>query len=151
MFREHPLHGVGGNNYEVAFADARGKFSAQHSDSSLVGMNEELLTVYAHNEYLQMLAELGVVGLLIFILSSLLLAITFWRALKHARLALPALGAGSAMLAFAISSGASGSSFRNFGGSLIFFFAAAIIARISAGAERSSVKIPTKMVYLNGP
>lgn len=151
MFREHPLQGVGGNNYEVAFADARGKFSAQHSDSSLVGMNEDLLTVYAHNEYLQMLAELGIVGLLIFILLSLVLAVILLRALKHAQLALPALGAGSAMLAFAISSGASGSSFRNFGGSLVFFFAAAIMARISAGTERSFWKIPTKLVPLGGP
>jgi O-antigen ligase len=149
MFREHPLVGVGGNNYEVNYAHSREKFSERHPGSSLVGINEDLLTVYAHNEYLQMLAELGVVGLLLFVLLSLLLVLTFWRALKHSQYAMPALGAGSAMLAFAISSGASGSSFRNLGSSLLFFFAAANIARIAAGTKGPSRIIPSKTVYLS--
>ena len=42
------------------------------------------------------------------------------------------------MLAFAVSSGASGSSFRYFGGGLIFCFAAAILTRISAGVKNPS-------------
>lgn len=150
MFRAHPVIGVGGNNYEVNFVAAREKFSADHSGSSLVGMNEDLLTVYAHNEYLQMLAELGAVGLVIFIVLSSLFVLNLWRALRHSRHALPALGAGSAMLAFTVSSGASGSSFRNLGSSLLFFFAGSIIARISADRKSSSGKIPNKIIFLKG-
>ena len=59
MARAHPLLGVGGNNYEVEYATARAQFSARHPNSSLVAMNEHLLTVYAHNEYVQLIAELG--------------------------------------------------------------------------------------------
>jgi Tfp pilus assembly protein PilF len=138
MLRAHPVLGVGGNNYEVAYAEARARFSARHPASPLVGMNEDLLTVYAHNEYVQMLAELGVVGLLLFVLMSCLLVAAFLRALKQASQALAALGCAGGMLAFAVSSGASASSFRYFGGGLVFFFAAAVItnaARRAAGAD----------------
>jgi tetratricopeptide (TPR) repeat protein len=138
MLRAHPLLGVGGNNYETAFAAARAQFSADHPDSQLIAMNEQLLTVYAHNEYLQLLAELGLVGFGLFMLLSLTLARNFWRALKHRHQALPVLGAGGAMLAFAVSSGASGSSFRYFGGGLLFFFAVAIINRVATVARPES-------------
>ena len=149
MARAHPLLGVGGNNYESEYAAARAQFSADHPNSSLIGMNEDLLTVYAHNEYIQLLAELGLVGFLLFLLASLVLVLNFWRAVRHPRLTLPALGAGGAMLAFAISSGASGSSFRYFGGGLLFFFAAAIVVRI-ANAQRSASDKPEKLVQVGG-
>jgi O-antigen ligase len=138
MLRAHPLLGVGGNNYEVAFAEARARFSARHPGSPLVGMNEDLLAVYAHNEYVQMLAELGTVGLLLFVFLSCLLVVAFLRALKHPSQALVVLGCAGGMLAFAVSSGASASSFRYFGGGLVFFFAAAFItnaARHAAGRD----------------
>lgn len=150
MALAHPLLGVGGNNYEVAYPTARARFSAKHPNSSLVGLNEHLLTVYAHNEYVQLISELGVIGFLLFVLFSLLLVATLWRALKQRSQFIPALGAGGAMLAFAVSSGASGSSFRYFGGGLIFFFAAAILGRIAAGAQTSSADKPKKHIYLAG-
>jgi len=148
MARAHPLLGVGGNNYEVAYPTARAQFSARHPNSSLVAMNEHLLTVYAHNEYVQLIAEFGAIGFLLFVLFSLSLVTALWRALKHKSQILPALGAGGAMLAFAVSSGASGSSFRYFGGGLVFFFAAAILTRIAAGTQPSSPGKPTKPVQL---
>ncbi len=151
MARVHPLLGVGGNNYEAAYATARAQFSARHQNSSLVALNEHLLTVYAHNEYVQLIAELGVIGFMLFVLFSLSLIAVLWRALKHPSQMLPALGAGGAMLAFAVSSGASGSSFRYFGGGLVFFFAAAIVTRIAAGAQPSSSDNPKKSVHLVGP
>jgi O-antigen ligase len=150
MAQAHPLLGVGGNNYEAAYATARAQFSAKHQDSSLVSLNEHLLTVYAHNEYVQLLAELGAIGLMLFVLFSLSLVAALRRALKHPSQMLPALGAGGAMLAFAVSSGASGSSFRYFGGGLVFFFAAATLTRISAGIQTSSSDKPKKPIHLVG-
>jgi len=153
MLQAHPMVGVGGNNYETAFAEARAQFSADHPDSPLIAMNEELLTVYAHNEYLQLLAELGLVGFTLFVLLSLLFAANFWRALKHRHQALPILGAGGAMLAFAVSSGASGSSFRYFGGGVLFFFAAAIINRVAGlgtNSPDSSSHKPSPAITLIG-
>ena len=129
MVRSHPILGVGGNNYQVQFAQARAQFAARYPTSPLVAMNEHLLPIYAHNEYVQMLAELGTIGLALFVLFSLALVLNLIRALRVSGHYLPVLGAGCAMLAFAISSGASASSFRYVGGALIFFFAAALITR----------------------
>ena len=131
MFRAHPLLGVGANNYEVAFPAAREQFAANHPGSALVAMNEQLLTQYAHNEYVQILAELGVVGILLFSIFCILLVRTTWRALRHSRNPLLALGAGAGLLAFALSSAASAFSFRWFGSGLMCFFAAAIVSSLS--------------------
>jgi tetratricopeptide (TPR) repeat protein len=138
MFRAHPLTGVGANNYEVAFPGARERFAATHANNSLLGLNEQLLTQYAHNEYVQILAELGLVGMAFFGAFCLLLVRTFWIALRHARSPLPALGAGAGMLAFAVSSFASPFSFRWFGSGLMFFFSAAIVSHYAASAQREA-------------
>jgi O-antigen ligase len=135
MWRESPLTGVGGNNYEIAFAEARAKFAASHPSSEFSNINEGLLAVYAHNEYVQILAELGLVGFLLFVCFCVLLVAVFWRALKGKRGAIVAFGAGGGLFSFALSSGASSSSFRNLGGGLVFFFAAALIARIATHDE----------------
>lgn len=150
MVRAHPVLGVGGNNYEVAYTAARTQFSERHPTSPLVTLNEHLLTVYAHNEYLQILAELGIIGFLLFLLLCLALVAGFARALKQKRQLLPALGAGGAMLAFAISSGASGSSFRYCSGALLFFFSAAIVTRIAAKTEVSPANTASREFHLNG-
>lgn len=135
MLRANPLLGVGANNYETAFPEARTRFAERHPDSALVAMNENLLVVYAHNEYVQLAAELGAIGLALFLLFAAALAYALLRALRHPTKALPALGAGAGMLAFAISSGASASSFRYFGGGLLFFFAASVVARVAASVN----------------
>ena len=142
MFRAHPLLGVGANNYEVRFPIAREQFAARHPDSALLGMNEQLLTQYAHNEYVQILAELGIVGVLLFGAFCLLLARTIWRAIRHSQNPLLALGAGAGLLAFALSSAASAFSFRWFGSGLMCFFAAALVSRFEAegSAKRQSAR-----------
>lgn len=129
IMRAHPLLGAGGNNYQVKFAEGRAEFSARYPKSPLVAVNEHLLPHYAHNEYVQMAAELGIVGFVLFVLFSVGLVTNFVRALRLRGQSLPVLGAGGAMLAFAISSGASASSFRYLSGGLIFFFAAGLISR----------------------
>lgn len=155
MLRANPLLGVGANNYEAAFPEARARFAERHPDSPLVSMTEQLLVVYAHNEYVQLAAELGVIGLALFALFAAALAYTFLRALRHPTKALPALGAGAGMLAFAISSGASASSFRYFGGGLLFFFAASVVARVAASVNtplaeaRDSSPTPTSSLSLS--
>ena len=132
MFRAHPLAGVGANNYEVAFPKAREKFAAAHDGSSLIVLNEHLLTQYAHNEYVQILAELGIVGIAIFAAFCIFLVRAFWKALHTAKRPLLALGAGAGLLAFHLSSGASAFSFRWFGGGLVCFFAAALVSYLAS-------------------
>ena len=131
MFREHPLRGVGANNYELAYPAARAQFSARHPDSSLVGSQEDLIAQRAHNEYIQILAELGLIGFAFFVLFC---AALIWLALKALRSAHNplALGAVCSLTTFAISSGASSVSFRWLGSGLLFFFASAITFRFAS-------------------
>jgi len=136
MVHEHPLHGVGANNYEMAYPAARGQFSAKHPDSKLVNEQEDLLAQRAHNEYVQILAELGLIGFALFLMFSGALIWLAARALRSACNPL-ALGAVSSLTTFAVSSGASSISFRWLASGLLFFFTAAITLRFaSAGAPQ---------------
>ncbi len=135
MLREHPMTGVGANNYDAAYPQARARFALSHSDSPLVAMHEEMLVERAHNEYVQMLAELGLVGFALFLVFCGALIIAAWRALSRSQSAL-APGACCSLLAFALSSGASSASFRWMGGSLLFFMAAALVSRFSVDAAK---------------
>jgi O-antigen ligase len=136
MLRQHPLKGVGANNYDAAYPQARTQFSGRHAASPLVAMHEEMLVERAHNEYVQILAELGIVGFALFLMFCVALTLAAWRALRYSRSAL-APGACCSLLAFALSSGASSASFRWMGGGLIFFFAAALVSRFSASQTQT--------------
>lgn len=144
MWRERPLTGAGANHYGIAFPDARAQFAASHPGSKLVGLNEGHLVIMAHNEYLQILAELGLAGLLLFTLFAASLLWAAWRALKRAQSPVVP-GAISTLAVFAINSGASSVSFRWLASGLIFFFAAALVTRFAgcgtAEHETESLKL----------
>jgi O-antigen ligase len=140
MWREHPFGGVGAGNYNTAYPEARAQFSARHADSDLIAMDEEMLVERAHNEYVQILGELGAFGFTLFIVFAVGLLIAACRVLRRARSPL-ALGAVCSLAAFALSSGASSASFRWMGSGLIFFFAAALVSRFSAKREEARTKI----------
>lgn len=133
MLRARPLTGVGANNYAAAYPEARERFSNAHRDSSLIKMHEEMLAERAHSEYVQIIAELGLVGFTLFALFGVALLRAAWLALKKSSSPLVP-GAVCGMLAFALSSGASSFSFRWMGSGLVFFFAAAIVSRFAVPA-----------------
>lgn len=139
MWRAHPLTGVGASNYDTAYPEARAQFSAKHADSDLITMDEEMLVERAHNEYVQILAELGIVGFALFMVFIAGLLIATWRVLRHARSPL-ALGSVCSLTAFALSSGASSASFRWMGSGLVFFFAAALVQHFSAKHAKAQTK-----------
>lgn len=166
MLRDHPLTGVGGNNYGSAFADARAEYLARHpgtslevalddinlgeyqghrSETILMEMGEQGLVERAHNEYVQILTELGVVGFALFLFFCLALACLAFMALRRTQSMLVP-GALGGMLAFAISSSASSASFRWLGGGLAFFFAAALLTRF-AGSARMSLERKTGVAF----
>ena len=143
MWRDRPMTGVGANNYDTVFPEARARFSANNPDSPLIRLNEGFLVERAHNEYVQILSELGVVGFALFLAFAVALIIAAWRALRHAQNAL-ALGAAASLVAFAISSGASSVSFRWMGSGLVFFFSAALVLHLA-----SSQPVAEKTVALS--
>jgi len=149
MVRAYPLTGVGANNYEVVFPEARAQIVARYPHSRIVEMNEGFLTIRAHNEYVQIAAELGVIGLMLFVAFSAALVWLAARALLRAHSPLVP-GAIASLLTFALSSGASSISFRWMGSGLLFFLAAAIVARFGAnaalrGAEPAMTLAPVLM------
>jgi len=150
MFYAHPFTGVGAGNYEVAFAAGRRDFVARYPDSQLLAAGEERLPQHAHNTYVQVLAELGVIGFAFFGAFCAALVWQARRALQRARNPMLALGASGSLLVFAVSSGASPVSFNWLGSGLVFFFAAAIVLRGAAeGAKDEQVIIaPIRHVRL---
>lgn len=154
MFRAHTLMGVGANNYEIAYPQARAEFSKAHAGSSLITMHEEMSVERAHNEYVQILSELGVIGFALFAAFCAALTCMVWRAVRRSRSPL-ALGSACSMLAFAVSSGASSFSFRWMGSSLLFFFAVALVSHYAANATHRDEKInlttfPARLVTMSG-
>ncbi|MDQ5837405.1 MAG: O-antigen ligase family protein, partial [Acidobacteriota bacterium] len=136
MWRARPLTGVGAGGYDGAFPEARAAFAAGHPDSPLVEINEKFLSAGAHDEYLQILSELGATGLALFLLFCAALVYLAWRALRCSTSPLVP-GAVASLAVFAVSSGASAVSFRWFGSGLIFFFAAALVSHFSRAATHA--------------
>jgi O-antigen ligase len=135
MWRARPLAGVGAGGYDGAFPEARAAFAARRPESPLVEINEKFLSSGAHDEYLQILSELGATGLALFLLFCGALVWSAWRALRASASPL-APGAVASLAVFAVSSGASSVSFRWFGSGLVFFFAAALVAHFARAARR---------------
>lgn len=150
-FRAHPWRGVGANNYEVAFPTARTGFINRYPDLPFIGANEHLLAERAHNEYLQILAELGIVGCALLAPFAVALMWLAWRIVRRGRSFL-ALGACGSLLSFALTSGVTSGSFRWTGSALIFFFAAALVTRFgtkgfssprSASPAQAEITLPS--------
>ncbi|MET0647025.1 MAG: O-antigen ligase family protein [Pyrinomonadaceae bacterium] len=133
MWRAHPVAGVGAGNFSTKLPEARAAFAVRYPDSPLSRLNEKFLNTGAHNEYLQILAETGAAGLALFVAFGAALMWSAWRALRGSRGPL-APGAVASLAVFAVSSGASAVSFRWMGSGLVFFFAAALVTRLSAQA-----------------
>ena len=123
-----PIVGIGSDNYFADYKTLRESFSDRDPENPLLEVGEEFIPERAHNEYLQIFAELGVVGGLL--VSWLLVGIgyMFWLAFKR-KASLLTLGALSGIVAFLAASGASSYSFRFPTNGICFFFLLALASR----------------------
>ena len=67
MFKANPVVGAGADNFGMEVNKYREIYGANNPDDINLKASENELPERSHNEYLQILAELGVVGLLIFV------------------------------------------------------------------------------------
>ncbi|MBS1793860.1 MAG: O-antigen ligase family protein [Acidobacteria bacterium] len=127
-FRDHPLTGIGADNFTPAYRTTRDRYVATHRRDPKLIHYEAILPERAHNEYLQILAELGAPG---FFLFAAFLAGILWLFLRRRKrsVSLVALAAAAGMTAFLVSSAVSSYSFRVPANGVCFFFLLALFTK----------------------
>ena len=143
-FEKKPFFGVGADNFITNYKSARENYAESESDSPNIDLYEEFLPERVHNEYLQILSELGIIG--IFFFGWFLFGIgktVFTTNWKSASLLSIASWAG--IVAFLVSSIASSYSFRVPANGVCFFF----ILAIAAGDWRQNEKNAKEQINLD--
>ena len=124
-FKQNPMLGTGAENFAINYKDARKAVAETHPNDANLALYEEILPERAHNEFLQILAELGIVGVLIFVwLLFGILRLAF--SMRRRKISLLTIAALAGICAFLVSSLASSYSFRVPANGLCFFFVLAI-------------------------
>ncbi len=122
MFKANPLLGDGNGAYNADYAKYRQSFFSKapspfllevHKASEYAQYNSN--STNAHNEYVQMLAELGLIGFVLFIVVCFFILSIFWKT----RSDLWSLGAMCGLLAYAVSSAFTSFSLRAAPGSIL--------------------------------
>ena len=143
MFTGNILKGVGADNFGLEFNKYRASFSSKIDNKAVAEQKEELFPERAHNEYLQILAELGVVGGVFFAWFLLGIArLEFATIAKNKLLKSNILNhaAIAGIAAFLCSSLFSSFSFRLMQNGLVFFFLLAILLKNHLG-KKNQVKV----------
>jgi O-antigen ligase len=140
MFKANPLTGVGADNFGLEFNRYRGVYASANPGDRNLSIAEGEIAERAHNEYLQIAAELGIPGILIFACLLCGIAWMFFRAAKNRRkLSLSTFGALIGIFLFLASSAVTSYSFRLVQNGLAFFILLALAAkRLLSGAAAES-------------
>jgi hypothetical protein len=113
MIATHPLTGVGADNFGAFTNIARADVASRDTTPPQTEIAEDAVLERAHNEYLQILAELGVIGLVLFGIAFGALKLDIFAEFRRRWRLSPMLWAAIAgMTAFAASSMVSSFSFR---------------------------------------
>ena len=136
-FKQSPVSGVGADNFAINYENARRSHAEANPENPQTSLYENYLPERTHNEYLQVLSELGVVG--IFIFGWLLFGILrFAFSLRKKSVTLLSIASFAGIAAFLVSSIASSYSFRVPANGLCFFFLLALLVQSSKFKVQSS-------------
>ncbi|HVE57305.1 MAG TPA: O-antigen ligase family protein, partial [Pyrinomonadaceae bacterium] len=136
-FKQNKLLGTGADNFALDYKNARVSFSALNAENKILEINEDVLPERAHNEYLQILSELGAVGggLFIWLIGGVFCLFVFT---KKAHFSLLSIASAAGIAGFLLSSSASAYSFRVPANGLCFFFLLALGAHGFSKTNRES-------------
>ncbi len=146
MVGAHPWTGVGADNFGMQVNRYREIYGSSHPDDVNLASAEDQIPERAHNEFLQIVAELGIIGGVIFAWLLAGVAIMAFRAIRTVRVG--SLTAASAMLGvvmFLVSSMVSAYSFRVMQNGIVFFFVLAVAAKEIFSASRSESEQPARI------
>lgn len=146
MAADHWLVGVGADNFGITVSETRAVIAAKHPDDRTPTQAEDYLVERAHNEPIQILDELGSVGLAIFLASGLLIVYKIGQALRARRFRMSPMFWGSlaGVIAFLGSSMVSSFSFRAIQNGIAFFAVLALLLREISKASPRSAECPVR-------
>lgn len=130
MIRQHPVFGIGADNFGFEVNKYRQAYGATHPDDPTLANAEDQIPNHAHNEFVQIAAELGIVGFLIIawlVGGIMICGISALRNIRDGSLYPAAAVLGLA--AFLASSAVSSYSFRVMQNGIVFFFVLAVATK----------------------
>lgn len=145
MFKANPLIGVGAGNFGMQFNNYRASYAEKNPSDINLATAENELAERSHNEYLQILAELGIVGGLIFLWFLIGIGMLSLKGLRKInRNSLFPTAALLGIAVFLASSMVTSYSFRLIQNGFVFFFVLAFAVKFLLpfrNSEKSSSKI----------
>lgn len=130
MFAAHPFVGVGADNFGFQVNKYRETYALEQPNDPNLAQSENEIPERAHNEYLQIAAELGTVGIAIFAWFLTGVGVLVYRTFKDfGTRPLHAHAAVAGIVLFLISSLVTSYSFRLIQNGFVFFFVLAVAAK----------------------
>lgn len=148
MWKTAPIFGVGANNFGQEFGKYRENYAISQPDDKNLYLTETEYAARTHNEFLQIFAELGIIGGLIFLFflyGILRLHIKIFR--HNQKLSLNFVGSAIGIMLFLISSLVTSYSFRLTQNGLVFFFLLAVLVNELRKQKLPTVKINYDMQF----
>lgn len=131
MVKSEPIKGVGADNYGLQFNNFREQYAAKNASDPNLSYGEMGIVGHAHNEFIQIVAELGVVGGLLFLWLVAGIGFLVMRAVRGLRkgASLYSIAAVLGLMTFLASSAVSAYSFRVMQNGFVFFFVLAVATK----------------------
>lgn len=130
MIVDRPITGIGADNFGFQVHRYRESFAATNPDNVLLTYAENEIPERAHNEYLQIVAELGFIGGAIFLWFLAGIGLIGWRAVTTlGRRPLIAPAAAIGLVGFLAAGLVTSFSFRLIQNGFVFFFVLAVAAK----------------------
>ena len=138
MVKANPMVGVGADNFGYELNKYRAAYGAQNPNDTNLAQAENGIPERAHNEYLQIVSELGIVGGLIFLWFLFGICSMVILAIRERKLSPFRLAALLGVLIFLASALVTSFSFRLIQNGFVFFFLLAVCSKYFLGREQGS-------------
>jgi O-antigen ligase len=146
MIAANPVLGIGADNFGFEANKYRAEFGTANPDNPVLAEAESYIPERTHNEYLQIFAELGAIGIAIFAWFLFGIAMMGLRLLKNFRSSSPyAIAAMVGVGAFLVSSLVTSYSFRLIQNGFVFFFVLAVASKLLLKKKKAKTFTPNKL------